>query len=129
MLNFWSANQYKLNENILKFQNALTESLRDKFCHNNFQTVFVLSSTEQPLTLNNIGLKFLKIQPQTLQNGEWRYDKNWDWNANIKELIAKVCSDIADKFDFEFLEIHSDCDNNPLFVIRVAEDSIKDILY
>lgn len=124
MENFYNQNYYAINSKKEQFHNALfteTNTLNFKL---HFQIERVIKSVERPLTLNNLGLEFLKFQPQVLKNDKWINDKSWEWSDEVINELIKICTVIAEKFDFKFIELNHDRDNSPLFVIRYADDNV-----
>lgn len=124
MYNYFNQNCYKLNSIKEQFHNTLFAEANTLNFKLNFQIASVMKRVERPLTLNNLGLEFLKFQPQILKNDKWINDKSWEWSDEMINELIKLCTIIAEKFDFKFIELNHDLDNSPLFVIRYADDCI-----
>jgi len=124
MDNFYTMNCYEINKKIEAFYQDLVDKLHDRFYHHHFRIESYMKSQERPQSLNNLGLKFLIIQPLVLNNDMWIKDKNWQWSDENTNLVSKICTDVSSVFGFEFVEINTNWDNIPLFIIKVATDNI-----
>ncbi len=127
MDNFFTANHYEVNKKIEALYQNLNDELCNKFYPYNFRIESYMKSQEQPQILNNIGLRFLTIQPLILDNDIWKKDKNWQWSNENKTIISKICANASAKLGCEFVDINTSWDKSPLFVIRVLSNEINEI--
>ncbi len=105
MENFYNQNCYAINSKKEQFHNTLFTEINTINFKLHFQIESVIKSVERTLTLNNLGLEFLKFQPQVLKNDKWINDKSWELSDEMINELIKICTVIAEKFDFKFIEI------------------------
>lgn len=122
MQDFFTANHYELNKDIESFLTELSKYLQNKFYSYQFQISNYNKSQERPLILNNLGLKFLSIQPLTFKNDKWIKDKDWRWSNEKIDMVTEICACVALRYDFKFIGINTSMEQSPLFLIRVAQD-------
>lgn len=117
MEDFFSANHDSLNSTLRMFYVEFIHAINSYF-QTNFNLDYLMHAKRNQLSLNRLGLKYLRVNHVSHDTNNATED--WIWTDEKIAIVAKLCKESAAKFGFEFFAVEYDDDGIPVFVIRYA---------